>query len=454
MPSYINGIDASLITGLGQIGVGGGSPTPAPTVYPTGGLIANSGAPNGDTYDGSVNTIWGLNGLSGSAPSWYNRPKYGTGASSASVWTKIVGNANAVYCLSSSGELYSTALNYLYAGRGSAGFVPGILEKITAVTPTASWTDITSARTCFIGINNGYLWGTGAPSNGEYGSGSNSFSDFGNWRQISQNNGWVRVEATYEHTCFMSGSTKASGSVWISGTNNTGRTGMNTATGITTNRAEPFGKTGSIWTDMDAGYQNTYLISASGEFFGTGVNSSRQLGDNTTTQRNAFGAAIATAGFTPAKVYSFNNHGRIITIEGYSLYTGTQTYARGDGSTTAITLWTRLHTASAEFSASWSNFYSPRFITNYAGQIGICNNRPYYLTNGAGRYSAVYPVSNKPYQSASYLRGLNIVTSWTPFFSGSYGSNLNITCSAAAYTTYNSDVSIDQHALWMYLEPQ
>jgi hypothetical protein len=449
----INGIEASAIAGLGQIGVGGSSPSP--TIYPTGGLIANSGAPNANTYEaGNVSTIWGLNGASGSSPSWFVRPNYGTGASSASVWTKIVGNASAIYCLSSSGELYSAALNYLYAGRGSAGFVNGRLDKVTAVTPTASWTDIACARTCTIGINNGYLWGTGAPSNGEYGSGSVSYSDFGTWRQISTNNGWVRVECGYEHSAFMSGSSKASGSVWISGNNTNGKTGMNTATGTTPNRAEPFGKTGSIWTDMSPGYTNTYLISASGQFFGTGLNSSRQLGDNTTTQRTSFGAAIATAGFTPAKVFSHHNHGKIITTESYVLHTGTQTYARGDGSNTAITLWTRLHTASAEFSASWSDFHDIKFATSYHSMIGICNNRPYYLQSGQNNYSAVYPVSDKPYQSASYERGLDVTATWVPFFSGAYASNLNITCSTAAYGSYNADVSNGLYSLWMYLDPQ
>jgi hypothetical protein len=446
----INGIEASAIAGLGQIGVGGS--TPAPTVYPTGGLIANSGAPNANTYDGTNGSIWGLNSASGSSPSWFVRPRYGTGASSASVWTKIVANQNAVYCLSSSGELYSSALNYLYAGRGSVGFVNGILEKITAVTPTASWTDITAARTCFIGINNGYLYGTGAPSNGEYGSGSVSYSDFGIWRQISTNQGWVRVESAYEHTLFMSGSTKASGSVWISGNNTNGKTGMNTATGTTANRAEPFGKTGSIWTDMSAGYINSYLVSG-GQFYGVGANSQYQLGDGTTTQRTSFGNAISVGGFTVNKVFSNINHGKVITTESFVFHTGNQTYSRGDGSNTLLTSWTRLHTASAEFSASWSAFYSVNFATSYVGQIGVCRNRPYYLAPGSFNYAATFPVNNQPYQSASYLRGLNNAVSWTPFFSGSY-PNLNITCSTAAFSSYNMDVSLGLHSIWMYLTPQ
>ena len=447
----INGIEASAIAGLGQIGVGGS--TPAPTVYPTGGLIANSGAPNNNTYDGTNSTIWSLNGASGSSPSWFVRPNYGTGASSASVWTKIVANSSAVYCLSSSGELFSAGTSYVYSGRPSSGFVNGRLDKITGVTPTSSWTDITMTQLAAIGINNGYIWGTGAPSNGEFGSGSAAYSDFGTWRQLSTNQGWVRVEAGQTHTCFMSGSSKASGSVWISGNNSSGRTGINTATGTTNNRAEPFGKTGSIWTDMNAGQSNTYLVSG-GQFFGTGLNSGYQLGDGTTTQRTSFGNAISVGGFTVDKVFSGVQFGKVITTESFVCHTGNQTYVRGDNSNAQITTWTRLHTASAEFSSSWSAFYYPKFVNNNIGLIGVCNNRPYYLQPGAFNYIAVFPVSNQPYQSASYFRGPSTNTIWTPFFSGSYGSNLNITASTAAFANYNSDTSTGLYSLWMYLKPE
>jgi hypothetical protein len=394
-----------------------------------------------------------VNGASGSHPSWFVRPNYGTGASSASVWTKIVGNATTIYCLSSSGELYSAGTNYTYTGRPAAGFVNGRLDKVTAVTPTSSWTDITMGQLVAIGINNGYLYGTGAPSDGEFGSGSLSYSNFGTWRQISSNQGWVRVECGQTHTCFMSGSTKASGSVWISGANSNGRTGMNTTNGQTANRAEPFGKTGSIWTDMHASPNNTYLVSG-GQFFGTGLNSAYQLGDGTTTLRSSFGNAISVAGFTVDKVFSGVNFGKVITTESYMCHTGNQNYSRGDGSTAQITTWTRLHTASAEFSASWSSFYWPRVQNNYIGMIGINRNRPYYLTPGAYNYTALFPASDKPYQSASYVRGPALTTTWVPFFSGSFANNLNVTASAAGFTTYNGDATSGLWSLWMYLEPQ
>jgi hypothetical protein len=445
----INGIETTAIAGLGQIGV-----TQVTTIsYPTGGLIANSGAPNPNTYDGTNSSIWGVNGASGSHPSWFVRPNYGTGASSTSVWTKIVGNAGTIYCLSSSGVLYSAGIASTHAGRDLGSFVNGRLDKVTGVTPTASWTDITIGQSFAVGINNGYIWGTGNPSNGEFGSGSAAYSNFGTWRQLSTNQGWVRVEAGQTHTLFMSGSTKASGSVWISGNNSSGRTGMNTATGTTNNRAEPFGLTGSIFTDMNAGQSNTYLVSG-GAFYGVGANNLYQLGNGTTTQRNAFSSSISVGGFNVSKVYSGIGFGKIITTQSFVFHAGNQGNTRGDGSTTLLTTWTRLHAASTELSASWSAFYWPKFVNNYIGMIGINQNRPYYLHAGIQNYTALFPVSTKPYQSASYLRGVNATSTWLPFFSGSYTNNLNITASAVGFSTWNNDTTNHLYSLWMYLEPQ
>jgi hypothetical protein len=386
-------------------------------------------------------------------PSWYDRPIYGTGASSASVWTKITGNASVIFCLSSSGELFSAGTNYTYSGRTSTGFVNGRLDKVILVTPTASWTDISAGQTFVVGINNGYIYGTGAPNNGEFGSGSATYSNFGTWRQLSTNQNWIRVEAGQLHTCFMSGS-GGSGSVWIAGSNSSGRTGMNTTSGTTNNRAEPFGMTGSIFTDMSPGTTTTYLVSNSA-FYGTGQNSSYQMGNGSTVDKTSFGTAISVAGFSVSKVFAGVNFGKVITTESFVCHTGAQAYTRGDGSTANITTWTRLHTASAEFSASWSGFHWQKFVGNNYGIIGINRNRPYYLAPGISNYQAVFPVENLPYQSASYKAGAGNNTTWQPFFSGSYVNNLNITAShnTIASTTYASDTNNSLLALWMYLTP-
>lgn len=444
MPSYINGVDASLITGLGQIGVG--SSTPTPRTYPTGGLIANSGF-----FSNNDGTAMSVNGQTGSQPPWYDRPTYGAGASSASVWTKITGNVNStIYCLSSSGELFSAAKDYTYSGRTSVGFVAGRLDKVILVTPTSSWTDVSAGSSYVLGINDGYIYGTGAPSSGEFGSGSAAYSNFGTWTKLSPNQGWVRVEAGQNHSAFMSGSSKASGSVWISGTNSAGRTGMNTQTGTTNNRAEPFGLTGSIFTDMACGPANTFLISSS-RIFGVGANTQYQLGDNTTTLRQAFGNAVAT-GSTYISVYSYISHTKAITSESFHVHTGNLANSRGDGSTAQLTTWTRINTT-GDLATGWQKFYGPNNFNNMEGTIGINNNRPYFIKQNAGYfYAALFPKTTVPYQSASYQTPISSIATWVPFISG--GNTMNITCSAVGFTTYNNSVNPYQPAMWMYLTPQ
>jgi hypothetical protein len=438
----INGIQASAIAGLGQIGVGGS--TPAPRTYPTGGLIANTGFFSND--DGGIMAV---SGKTGSVAPWYDRPTYGAGASSASVWTKIVGSINStVYCLSSSGELYSAALTYTYSGRSSVSFVAGRLDKVTAVTPTSSWTDITIGSGYVLGINNGYIYGTGAPNNGEFGSGSASQSQFGTWIKLSPNQGWIRVEAGANHSAFMSGS-GGSGSVWISGLNSNGRTGMNTTTGTTNNRAEPFGKTGSIWTDMSCGPANTFLISQS-QIFGTGPSTQYQLGDNTTTQRTSFGNAVSTA-YTYTSVYSYISHTKAITSESYHIHTGNLANSRGDGSTAQLTAWTRINTT-GDLATGWQKFYGVQNSNVSEGTIGINNNRPYYIKQIGNTYASVFPKTTTPYQSTSYQNPAAAIGTWTPFISG--GNTMNITCSACAFTAYNTSNNPYLPAIWMYLSPQ
>jgi hypothetical protein len=443
--SKINGIDASLITGLGGIGVGNGS---APTLVtsPTGGLITNTGF-----FGVPANNVpFSVNGKYANQPPFYDRPVYGDEASSASVWTKISGNGNSViYCLSSSGELFSAGNAYNTTGRSSAGFVAGRLDKVTGVTPTSSWTDISVGGNYVVGINDGYLWGTGAPTQGEYGSGSATYSDLGVWRQISTNQGWVRVETGANFTVFMSGSSKASGSVWISGANGNGRTGMNTTSGNTSNRSQPFGFTGSIWTDAalhTIGY--TLLISESGHIYSTGINTNYNGGTGNTTQRTTFILASSASTFT--KVFNSTAHSRAIDTNGHHYYVGNQSSGRGDGVVSStLTRFTRI---TGSLSDGWQNFYSSNNVGFWPGTIGINNNRPYFIQSTGNTYAAIMPAIDKPWQSSSYAPGAVAVSTWAPFISGS--GNLNITCSAIGLTNYNSLQSPYLPALWMYLEPQ
>lgn len=441
----INGIQASAIAGLGQIGVGSGS-APAPTTYPTGGLIANTGF-----FNDNSGAVFPNNGITPSTPPWYDRPLYGSGVSSASVWTKISSSpgTNAVYLLSSSGELFSAGAAYSYTGRPFSGFVAGRIDKVTLVTPTSSWTDISVGTTHAIGINNGYLWATGQNNVGQWGSGSTTLTNLGGWTQVSTNQGWHRVETSAggSYSLFMSGS-GGSGSVWSSGVNTNGRTGQNTGTGNTLNRAELFGMTGSIFTDMCAGGSNTTLLITSSAIWGCGGNGFYNLGDGSTTQRLT--ARSLYSGSTMTSVYAFSNFSKAISSESYHFHTGNAVNSRGDGSDTALTTWTRVNTT-GDLASGWQKFYGFE-TTTYGTAIGVKNNRPYHIKSALNVYAAASPAVNRPWNDAVYEPGSTPISTWVPFISGS--ANTNITCSACAFTTYNALTSPYLPAIWMYLTPQ
>lgn len=405
MPSYINGIDTTLITGLGQIGVGSGS---APVIYPSGGLVVSSGV-----YKPSLVLINGLTPPTGSSYFYSRIQRMDSASLGTSTWTKIVSNDNAFYLLSSSGELYSIGINTFYTGTGKTN----TLSKVT--TGSSGWTDIAAGSTFAIGICDGKLFALGINTNGQFGRGNTDSIFTGIFTVVNNNTFWTKVSAGAQHTAAISGS-GGSGSLFLAGNNVSGRTGQNTATGNTLTFTQPVNFTGSVFTDISCGDDYTLAISNS-IIYGTGENGDYTLGDGTTTDRNTFGLVSSASTFT--RVFAFTDFSKAIGTTGSHFHTGNENNTRGDGvGATQLTTWTQLNTASAAFSASWSNFFGYHLSLLTPGVIGINNNRPYYIGT---------PGSEAEWMPSSSWGQYNqtTTTTWTPFVSGSP----NVTCSAAAF---------------------
>jgi hypothetical protein len=395
----INGIDTSLITGLGQIGVGTGS---APITYPSGGLITNAG--------GLSPRLVLLNGNNIPSASFYKRPDNMDSASlGTSEWVKIVANDLGFYLLSSSKELYAVGSSTIYTGTGKA-------NTLAKVTTGSNWTDIAAGQSFVIGICDGKLFGIGLNSNGQFGRG-NTTSIFTNFGIIDNNTYWTRVSAGNGFSIAMSGS-GGSGSIFTAGNNLAGRTGQNTTTGNTTTWTQPFGFTGSIFTDISCGEDYALAISG-GNIYGTGEAGSYQLGNNSTVDRTTFGLVSSASTF--AKVFAFTDFSKAIDINEHHYHTGDESYTRGDGDTsTAVLTWTRLNT-SGEFASGWQNFYSNNLTFASYIIIGVKNYRPYYIGTQQS-YTDWMPNS-----TWTYYRNASTAT-WTAFVS----SSVNVSCSAAA----------------------
>lgn len=399
MPSYINGVDASLITGLGQIGV-----TP-PTVYPSGGLVVNSGQLRTGTQL--------INGYTYPTASFYNRPysmdsaSYGT-----SDWVKIVANIYSFYLLSSSGELFAMGRDSsAYTGTGKQS----TLAKVT--TGSNGWTDIAAGSQYAIGICDGKLFGIGVNTNGQFGRG-NTTSQFTNFVVINNNTYWTKVVCGSIHSVAVSGS-GGSGSLFFAGSNGSGRTGQNTTSGNTTTWTQGVGVVGSIFTDVSCGDDFTLAISG-GNIYGTGENGNNTLGDGGTTDRLTMGLVSSAATYT--KVFAFTDFSKAIDDNTYHYHTGNENYTRGDGSISTITTWTRLNTT-GELATGWQNFYSFQASTQTYGVIGIKDYRPWMI---GLRGSTIDWMPNTTWTNYTTT---SPISTWFPFVS----SSTNVSCSGAAF---------------------
>jgi hypothetical protein len=398
---FINGIDTTLIAGLGQIGVGTGS---APIIYPSGGLVINFGLPRTGTRL--------LSGYTYPTASFYSRPPDMASASlGTSTWTKIVGNTVAAYLLSSSGELYSMGVSS-YSGNG----LNYTLAKVT--TGSSGWTDIAAGTTHAIGICDSKLFGIGLNSNGQFGRGDTTAA-LTNFVVINNNTWWTKVSCGSAHSTAISGS-GGSGSMFFAGNNSTGRTGQNTTSGNTTTWTQGVGRTGSIFTDTSCGDDFTLAISG-GSIYGCGDADNYVLGNNSVTDQLTM--SLCSAAVTYSRVFAFTEFSKAIDTSGFHYHAGNENYTRGDGNaSTTVFSWTRLNTT-GELATGWQNFFSNNNGQTSYGVIGIKDNRPWYIGT---RGSSTDWFPNRTW--TDYTSSLNEAT-WLPFVSRS----VNVSCSAGAF---------------------
>jgi hypothetical protein len=418
MPSYINGIDTSLITGLGQIGV---TPVTA-SVYPSGGLIVNSGAIRAGTRI--------TNGYNFPTASFYSRPYDMASASlGTSNWTKITGNTQVIYLLSSSGQLFAAGASSIYTGTGTDW-------RLSRVTTGSNWTDISAGNLFAIGICDGKLFAIGSNGNGQFGNGTTN-STFTNFAVVNNNTYWTKVSCGSAHAMAISGS-GGSGSIFSAGSNASGRTGQNSTSGNMTTWTQVVNHTNRMFTDVSCGDDYSLAISG-GNIFGTGENGDYTLGNNSTTDLTTF-TLVSGSGIW-RKVFAFTDFSKAIDVNTWHYHTGNELYSRGDGSTAQITTWTRLNTT-GEFASGWQNFYANQLATVTYGTIGVKDNRPFYI---GSRGSTTNWFPNTTWTDYDY--STNNAT-WLPFVSRS----VNVSCSAAGWCGGLSQVA-SEPILFINLTP-
>ena len=120
---------------------------------------------------------------------------------------------------------------------------------------------------------------------------------------------WKQVSVGYYHTAAI----KTDGTLWTWGNNNSGRLGDNS----TTNRSTPVTTFagGTTWKQVSCGSFHTAATKTDGTLWVWGSNSSTQLGDNTSTQRNTPVTTFA-GGTTWSQVSAADSHTAAIKTDG------------------------------------------------------------------------------------------------------------------------------------------
>ncbi len=134
---------------------------------------------------------------------------------------------------------------------------------------------------------NGTLWAWGNNSAGQLGIGNNSNTPLHTTPvQVGTVNSWTSVAGTF----LSSAAIRADGTLWTWGDNTLGQLGRGNFTNNSSNFT-PAQVTGLLssphWLRVECGKNFVFAVRTNGSLYGWGENSTGQLGDNSTTNRNA-----------------------------------------------------------------------------------------------------------------------------------------------------------------------
>jgi alpha-tubulin suppressor-like RCC1 family protein len=281
----------------------------------------------GNLYTAAIKTdgtlwTWGLN-TSGQLGdnTITNRSTPVTTFAGGTNWKQVAGGGNYIAAIKTDGTLWTWGLNT----SGQLGRNSDTALRLTPVTTFAggtNWADTAtgepeelytltggSAHTAAIKTD-GTLWTWGQNTSGQLGDNTiinrstpvTTFAGGTNWKQVAcSNNG--------SHTAAI----KTDGTLWTWGTNSNGPLGDNT----TTNRSTPVTTFagGTNWKQVAGGGSHTAAIKTDGTLWNWGVNTTGQLGDNTTTNRSTPVTTFA-GGTNWKQVAGGQNHTAAIKTDG------------------------------------------------------------------------------------------------------------------------------------------
>ena len=199
---------------------------------------------------------------------------------SSTSWKVAATGANSTHAIRSDGTLWGWGENGW--GQLGNGTTTAAASPVQIGTDT-NWSTLAAGSTYVVAIrSDGTLWGWGANDNGQLGIGSTTATSTP--IQVGTGTDWRRVWAGESHTVAIRTPDDLTpcGTLWAWGSNASGEVGD----GTTTLRNAPVQVgTDSDWCVAAAGTTFTLAVKAGGTLWAWGRNSSGQLGDGTTTPR-------------------------------------------------------------------------------------------------------------------------------------------------------------------------
>ena len=135
----------------------------------------------------------------------------------------------------------------------------------------------------------GTLWGWGHNNDGQLGDGTRGVPRYSPVQTIIGGNNWKQVSRGKQLTSVHTAAVKTDGTLWTWGCNTVGQLGDDTTTSSFNPKTSPEQTItgGTNWHQVSCGLNYTAAIKADGTLWTWGTNASGQLGDNTTTNRSS-----------------------------------------------------------------------------------------------------------------------------------------------------------------------
>lgn len=244
-------------------------------------------------------------------------------------WCQVGAGYNHTLAVRKNGTAWAWGLNNY--GQLSDGTTVSKSSPVSVVGGFTDWRQVAGGNRHSVGIRtNGTAWAWGCGNTGALGTG-NSSNRSSPTSVVGGFTDWCQIQAGASH----SGGLRSNCTIWMWGANNFGQLGNND---VLNNRSSPVSIVGGFtdWCYISmGGGEFTLAIRTNGTMWGWGLNTSAQLGDNSTTNR-ASPVSVA-GGFTDwCQVAAGVTHSIALRTNGTAWAWGTSSYGRlGDnGSTT------------------------------------------------------------------------------------------------------------------------